>query len=88
MRMALGQLLEYAFRVPNDDIRTLPLIMVGRSALGGVDQTYLYYLKSFTHSIIVFVDSDKAYCHHRASCISTEFTPCVSYFFWSCWLWW
>lgn len=43
MRLAVGQLLEYAFRVPNDDKRTLRLVMVGRAVLD-VDRTYLDYL--------------------------------------------
>lgn len=44
MRLAVGQLLEYAFRTPSDDIRTLRLVMVGRAALDEVDRTYLDYL--------------------------------------------
>ncbi|NWA24438.1 hypothetical protein HX866_06015 [Pseudomonas gingeri] len=46
MRLAMGQLLEYAFRVPNDDKRTLRLVMVGRAALDEVDLAYLDYLRA------------------------------------------
>lgn len=46
MRLALGQLLEYAYRVPNDEKRSLRLVMVGRAALNVEDQTYLGYLRT------------------------------------------
>lgn len=44
MRLAMGQLLEYAFRVPNEDKRALRLVMVGRAALDELDRAYLDYL--------------------------------------------
>jgi hypothetical protein len=46
MRLAIGQLLEYAFRAPVEDKRTLRLVIVGRIALNEVDRAYLNYLRT------------------------------------------
>jgi hypothetical protein len=46
MRLAMGQLLEYAFRAPIDDTRGLRLVMVGRVALDEVDRAFLNYLRT------------------------------------------
>ena len=46
MRLAIGQLLEYAFRAPVEDKRALRLVIVGRIALNEVDRAYLNYLRT------------------------------------------
>lgn len=46
MRLALGQLLEYAFRSKSDDARPLRLVMVAGAALSVEDLAYLDYLRA------------------------------------------